>query len=223
MSVAVSLYPQHEYESDWTIELLKIILPGEYGVGKTSLLARFYEDQDLFSSLKFPNLRMPDWRCRCIKVDQQRVKLQLWDTADQERFGALSSQFYRGAKLALLVFDATNKESFDRIPFWMNEVKKEAPPNVYFTLVGNKNDLAQERIIGVSTAQCFADEHNIPYVETCAKNLQSVEDAFLLLLTNYFMYRKSHPELEHAQDTIDVKVTNTNSESTNSGSWSCFS
>ncbi|ETO13661.1 Rab1/RabD-family small GTPase, partial [Reticulomyxa filosa] len=109
------------------------------------------------------------------------IKLQIWDTAGQERFRTITSSYYRGAHGIIIVYDITDKESFDNVRQWLFEIDRYASESVCKLLVGNKADLKNKRAVEYETAKAFADELNIPFLETSAKNATNVEQAFLTM------------------------------------------
>ena len=107
--------------------LFKILLIGNSGVGKSSLLLRFADDT--FTDNFMPTIGV-DFKIRTLEVDGKTIKLQIWDTAGQERFKTITSSYYKGAHGIIVVYDITDKESFKNIDTWMNEVEKHASDNV---------------------------------------------------------------------------------------------
>ena len=102
--------------------VIKILTLGDTGVGKTSIIQKFVNDK--FSQNMLSTIGV-DFQSKIIMIDNTKVKLKIWDTTGQERFKTLTSQYYNGADGALLIFDVTNKESFERINFWMNELNEK--------------------------------------------------------------------------------------------------
>jgi small GTP-binding protein len=155
---------------------LKFILLGESGVGKTSILLRLSEGG---ISLNAPPTMGIECFCHALLVDGQPVRLLLWDTAGQERFYALARQYIRGSLGALLVFDITDRDSFDRLAKWLRDVRVEADPQCVVVLVGNKADLAERREVSAAEAEQFATLHDITYVETSAVDGTNIDRAFV--------------------------------------------
>jgi len=113
-----------------------------------------------------------------VEVDKYKVKLQIYDTAGQERFRSITSSYYRDADALLLIFDVTNRTSFDNIRNWLSQVREYAKETVQITLVGNKIDLCAQRKVKADEAKQLAQTYNISYMETSAKTGQHVQDAF---------------------------------------------
>lgn len=159
--------------------LLKFILIGDSGVGKSSLLRRFSDNE--FSDYNQPRTIGVDFRFRTVELDGKIIKLQIWDTNGQERFRTMNHAYYKDAHGILVVFDMTDEQSFNNTKQWLTEIERYAPKNVSKIFVGAKSDLVQERQVSIETAQAFADELGIPYIITSSKNGTLVDQAFLTL------------------------------------------
>nr|MDO8086491.1 GTP-binding protein [Candidatus Sigynarchaeum springense] len=153
--------------------LFKCIVLGDGGCGKTALTVRF--SQGYFQESYKMTVGV-DFSVKLLEVADKRAKLQIWDTGGQERFSFVRPLYYRGAMGALLVFDVTNRESFDHLPNWVEELESNAG-KVPYVLVGNKIDLP--RAVGADEAWAFCKQMGIPYYyETSAKTGESVGDCF---------------------------------------------
>jgi small GTP-binding protein len=146
--------------------VIKILTLGDSGVGKTSIIQKFVNDkfnQNMLSTIGV------DFQSKEIIINNTKIKLKIWDTTGQERFKTLTSQYYNGADGALLIFDVTSKLSFERINFWINELKEKKKLNeLGLLLIGNKIDLNEKRNVKKEEAEEFAKEYNINYYETSA-------------------------------------------------------
>jgi len=111
------------------------------------------------------------------------VKLQIWDTAGQERFRTITSSYYRGAHGIIVVFDVTNHETFSNVQKWLQEIDRYACENVHKLLIGNKCDLVNDRKVTTEEAKDLADQLNLEYLETSAKESTHVEEAFRKMAT----------------------------------------
>lgn len=152
---------------------------GQSTVGKSSLLRQFKEGE------YFPDISLTvgvDFHAKMITVNGYPIKLQLWDTAGQDRFRAIVKAYYRNAVGGLLVFDITNRESFASLDEWYDEVMKIADPHKpVFVLVGNKDDQSKQRQVTREDGLRFATSHGMDYVETSAKSGHNVEETFQIL------------------------------------------
>lgn len=160
--------------------LLKVIILGDSGVGKTSLMNQYVNRK--FSN-QYKATIGADFLTKEVMVDDRLVTLQIWDTAGQERFQSLGVAFYRGSDCCMLVYDVTMPNSFKTLDNWRDEFLIQASPrdpeNFPFVVVGNKIDL-ENRSISTKKAQSWCQmKGDIPYFETSAKEAINVEQAFL--------------------------------------------
>jgi len=163
--------------------LFILVLIGDSGVGKSCLLLRFADDKWTDSYISTIGV---DFKIRTIELDQKTIKLQIWDTAGQERFRTISSTYYRGAHGIIVVYDVTNKTSFDNVKRWLTEIDKYAREGVNKLLVGNKADNTEgdklsNRQVPAAEGRTFAEECGIPFLETSAKSGTFVDTAFLMM------------------------------------------
>ena len=155
--------------------MFKVLLLGDAGVGKTSLMWRFSED--VFNKTYISTIGI-DFKLRTIEVQGKRVRLQIWDTAGQERFHAISVSYYRSAVGIMMVYDITRRHSFENIAKWLRNIDEHAKEDVIKLLVGNKCDLQGPRAVKREEGEKLADEYDMSFFETSAKENESIEDAF---------------------------------------------
>ncbi|KAF3329986.1 ras-related protein RABE1c-like protein [Carex littledalei] len=156
--------------------LIKLLLIGDSGVGKSCLLLRFSDGSFTTSFITTIGI---DFKIRTIELDGKRIKLQIWDTAGQERFRTITTAYYRGAMGILLVYDVTDESSFNNIRNWIRNIEQHASDNVNKILVGNKADMDEsKRAVPTSKGQALADEYGIKFFETSAKTNLNVEQVF---------------------------------------------
>ncbi|XP_065210197.1 ras-related protein Rab-37-like [Planococcus citri] len=161
-------------ESDLTY---KLVILGDSGVGKTCLLLKFRDNT--FLSGNFISTVGIDYRNKVVDIDGTKVKLQIWDTAGQERFRSVTHAYYRDAHALLLLYDVTNKTSFDNIRAWLGEIKEYAQDDVVIMLLGNKTDCkTSSRVIRREDGEKLAKEYNVAFMETSAKTGLNVDLAF---------------------------------------------
>ncbi|KAF9532334.1 GTP-binding protein ypt1 [Crepidotus variabilis] len=165
----------HTSEYDF---LFKLLLIGDSGVGKSCLLLRFADDTYTESYISTIGV---DFKIRTIELEGKTVKLQIWDTAGQERFRTITSSYYRGAHGIIVVYDVTDNDTFTNVKQWLQEIDRYASEGVNKLLVGNKSDLTGKKVVEYTVAKEFADQLNIPFLETSAKNATNVEQAFLTM------------------------------------------
>ncbi|NWR94878.1 RAB42 protein, partial [Furnarius figulus] len=159
----------------------RIIVLGDAAVGKSSLLRCFAEGQGGGPATPGPTVGV-EFYSRTVPVPPVGMaKLQLWDTAGQERFRSITRSFYRSAAGVLLVFDLTNRASFERVPEWHREAVGHGDPPAAFVLVGHKCDLEAERAVSAEEAGHLAASLGMAFVETSARSRRNVELAFQML------------------------------------------
>lgn len=145
------------------MKTIKFCLVGESGVGKTYLAYKFANNElpkiDMISTIGV------DYMVNNVRINKHSVKVQLWDTAGQERFRAITESFYRNSRCVILVYDITDRESFEKIEQWRKDVQKYCP---FVYLLGNKNDLESQREITYEEAEKYANKHHINFQE-CSK------------------------------------------------------
>jgi len=158
--------------------LIKLLLIGDSGVGKSCLLLRFCDDAWTPSFITTIGI---DFKIRTIELDGKRIKLQIWDTAGQERFRTITTAYYRGAMGILLVYDVTDDRSFNNIRTWHANIEQHASEGVNKVLIGNKSDWTDKRAVSEEDGRELAEELGIKFIETSAKINEGVEDAFFTL------------------------------------------
>lgn len=153
---------------------VKILLLGDSGVGKTSLMLRFADNRFEENLIGTAGV---DFKVKYVEEKGVKTKCQLWDTAGQEKFHVITKSYYRGAHGIALVFDVTDKRSFEKLGYWMENIKSEANEEVNLILLGNKTDKS-DRVISVDAAKDLAEKHGYKYFDTSAKTAHNVSKAF---------------------------------------------
>jgi len=157
--------------------LFKYILVGDTGVGKSCLLYQFSGKRFEENTLTTVGV---DFHPCMIKVNGKRVKLQIWDTAGQEKFRTITRSYYRGVAGVILAYDITRRGSFEALRTWVEDIREQtANPNVSIMLVGCKNDLESKREVSIDEGRAFADSNGLLFMETSAKTAMNVESAFV--------------------------------------------
>lgn len=153
----------------------KLVLLGDMGAGKSSLVLRFVKGQ----FLEFQESTIgAAFFSSTVSVDNTTVKFEIWDTAGQERYHSLAPMYYRGAAAAIIVFDITSLDSFERAKKWVQELQKQGNPNLVMALAGNKADLEDKRKVTSEVARVYAEENGLFFMETSAKTALNVNDVF---------------------------------------------
>eukprot|EP00347_Sterkiella_histriomuscorum_P002743 403366976 len=163
--------------------LFKIVLVGDSGVGKSNLLMRFVKNE--FHQNMQTTIGV-EFSTKSMQIEGQLVKAQIWDTAGQERYRALTHAYYRNAVGALLIYDITDRQSFENLKKWQSELANHSEANTVMILVGNKCDLSDQRAIKIEEAEKFAQSNNMAFIETSALNAKNVNIAFKNLITEIF-------------------------------------
>jgi len=173
----------------------KLIIIGNENVGKSCLLSRFasntYKDDHYIATIGI------DYVTRTVDLDGEEYKLQMFDTAGGYRFRTLTTAYYRGADGIVIVYSATDEDSFDSVEcYWLKHVKKYCSIGTKVLLLGNKCDVERGRKVDYSTVKDFAEEKGITFFEVSAKDGTNVELAFLTLLSELAEADKLLPEIE---------------------------
>lgn len=168
--------------------LLKVVLLGDGGVGKSSLMNRFVSDK--FDSQSFHTIGV-EFLNKDVSVEGRTFTLQIWDTAGQERFKSLRTPFYRGSDICLLVFAVNDKQSLENLVQWKKEFLYYAdvkdPENFPFLVLGNKVDMEEERVVHEDDAKSWCQMNGqLPYFETSAKDNTNVDLAFSSSVKRHF-------------------------------------
>lgn len=156
----------------------RLVVVGDTTVGKSSLLKSFTDAR--FEESMEPTIGA-DFFTRKLDLESgTKVKLQLWDTAGQERFRSITNHYFRNSVGVLLVYDITNRNSFDHLSDWLVEARSHIDPQVaVYVVIGHKLDRAVDREVTASEGQRFADGHGLRFFETSALTGENIEDAFL--------------------------------------------
>ncbi|CAB1116781.1 unnamed protein product [Ectocarpus sp. CCAP 1310/34] len=179
--------------------LVKLLIIGDSGVGKSCLLLRYSDDQ--FSGSYISTIGI-DFKIKTVFLMGKKAKLQIWDTAGQERFRNITSAYYRGSMGIMLVYDVTDLKSFKNVGNWMRQIELNAAPDVNVTLVGNKSDVAEEeRVVSLEQGQRLAAEHgdHVRFFETSARSNVNVTEAFEGLATDVITRLQAQDEASLAR------------------------
>ncbi|KAF9496170.1 ras-domain-containing protein [Pleurotus eryngii] len=158
--------------------LMKFIVIGEAGTGKSCLLHHFIHNS--FKDHSQHTIGV-EFSSRTVNLGEKRIKLQLWDTAGQERFRSVTRSYYRGAAGAILVYDITSRASFANLSRWLADAKALASPHLVTVLVGNKADRDDEREVEWAEASKWAADNDVHFMETSSLTGDNVEAPFLLV------------------------------------------
>jgi len=181
--------------------VFKIIIVGEAGVGKSCLLRRFV-DQNFTEN--YVNTIGVDFKVKTIELMGKTVKLNLWDSAGQERFRTIVNTYYRGAHGICLVYDITDPDSFLRLGNWLTDASEQADENAKKLIIGTKIDLESNRKVSREAVRAFAERMSLTAYETSSKSGSNVESAFMSL-TKLLLEELGDMDLQHNdQNTIQL-------------------
>eukprot|EP00993_Chasmostoma_nieuportense_P003611 NODE_4316_length_807_cov_45.061765_g4158_i0.p1 GENE.NODE_4316_length_807_cov_45.061765_g4158_i0~~NODE_4316_length_807_cov_45.061765_g4158_i0.p1 ORF type:complete len:223 (-),score=39.87 NODE_4316_length_807_cov_45.061765_g4158_i0:139-777(-) len=197
--------------------IVKTVVIGDSGVGKTSLLRRYADD--VFEVEYLATIGV-DFRITTLEKYGKQIKLQMWDTAGQERFKTITRAYYRGANAVLLCFDVTDKNSFDNCEQWMKEIRGLCAPDVTVVLIGTKADQTDQRAVPEAMANGFAAHYKIAYFETSAKLNLSVGECFQSVVDA--VVEKEDRRIEVAKRSPAIDLNQGRSVSTGRSCFSCL-
>jgi len=155
--------------------LFKYIIIGDAAVGKSNLLLRyahgqFKDEYQLTIGVEFG--------AKNISINDKIYRIQIWDTAGQENFRSITRAYYKNSVCALVVYDITNRDSFNNIANWVEDCKNQSPKTIFMVLVGNKSDLSDKRVISIDEGRELAEKYNMIFFETSAKTGDNVDLIF---------------------------------------------
>ncbi|XP_072340180.1 ras-related protein Rab-35 isoform X1 [Scyliorhinus torazame] len=182
--------------------LFKLLIIGDSGVGKSSLLLRFADNT--FSGSYITTIGV-DFKIRTVDVNGEKVKLQIWDTAGQERFRTITSTYYRNTHGVIIVYDVTSPESFVNVKRWLHEITQNCD-TVTKILVGNKNEDPSRRQVEFADAKRFSEQMGICLFETSAKENTNVEEMFNAVTYMVLKCKKDNLARLHQQQNEVVKI-----------------
>ena len=164
-----------------SINNYKIVVIGDISVGKTSILSRFRYGS--FEDSYMPTLGI-DFFTKNLFYEDKTIRLILWDTAGQERFRSLIPSYLKNADCIIIVYDITNKESFNSLNHWLNSAKENTIEGTIFIICGNKSDLKEKRTISNEEVNKFIEKNELIYVECSALNGEGIKELFNTIAKN---------------------------------------
>ena len=182
-------------EEDIYEMMFKVVLVGDSFVGKTNIMSKylkneFHEDSKATVGVEFGSKQF--------LVDGHPIKAQIWDTAGTERYKAITSAYYKGAKGAFVVYDITKKDTFKSVDKWVSDLTSAASQNIIIMVVGNKNDLEEQRQISKEEGENKARELNVAFLETSALTGDNLDKAFEIMMNE--MYNKNIEAIESGEN-----------------------
>ena len=159
----------------------KILFLGESSVDKTGLIKRYTKKE--FGALRIIGIY---YQQKIIDIENKKIKLRMWDNVGQERFRNIENYYYKSCHGLVLVYDITDKGSFETINFWLAKIKLDGPKNIKLMLVGNKCELSNERKVSIEEGENLAKEYDIPFFEVSSKEGTNVNELFFHLANEIY-------------------------------------
>jgi Ras-related protein Rab-6A len=170
-----------ELGASGSINNYKIVIIGDISVGKTSILSQFRYGS--FDQAYLPTLGI-DFFTKNFFYEDKTIRLILWDTAGQERFRSLIPSYLKNANCIVIVYDITNKDSFNSLNRWLKDAKQNAPEETIFVICGNKIDLKEKRVVTNEEIDNYIQKNNLIYVECSALSGEGIKELFNLIAKN---------------------------------------
>ena len=190
--------------------MVKIILIGDSGVGKTNIMSKFLKNQFMEESKATIGV---EFGSKLFNHEGHKIKAQIWDTAGQEKYKAITGAYYKGSKGALVVYDITQKKSFENIEKWVNDLKVAGDPKITIILIGNKSDLEDKRQVLKDQGEEKARSFGCAFLETSAYSGDNIEKAFNLMIKEIYEKFSSDStgegELDQGSKGEDLKLDKT--------------
>lgn len=168
---------------------VKLVLLGDMGTGKTSLVLRFVKGQ--FFDFQESTIGAAFFT-QVLSLNEVTIKFDIWDTAGQERYHSLAPMYYRGAAAAVVVYDITSMDSFERAKKWVQELQRQGNPNLIMFMVANKVDLEEKRKVKNEEGELYAQENGLSFLETSAKSAHNVNELFYEIAKRLVEANPSH-------------------------------
>ena len=188
-------YKEYEY-------LIKILIVGDSTVGKTNFIKKYVENK--FNESYFASTGI-DLITTSIKIEGKSFKIQIWDTAGQEKYRAMTKNLFLKTQGIVIIFDISNETSFINLKSWMNDIKEECSADIPMILVGNKLDLEDKRVIDKERAMEFAKNEKLEYIETSSKTGENINKALSLIIEKIYQRADSNSNFSFTLDDGTVK------------------
>lgn len=189
--------------------IMKILLVGDSGVGKSCLLVRFVEDR--FNPSFITTIGI-DFKIKTVDINGKKIKLQLWDTAGQERFRTITTAYYRGAMGIIIVYDVTDERTFTNVRQWYKTVTEHSNDDAQIMLVGNKSDM-ENRVVTYEQGDELAKELHVQFIESSAKDDTNVNEIFFRLARSIQEILDSNATQIDGNNGINLKLKNETNKS----------
>ena len=178
--------------------MFKVVLIGDMKVGKTNIVSRYIKNEFNKDSMSTIGV---EFGSKELVIEGHNVKVQIWDTAGQEKYKSITNAYYKGAKGAFVVYDITNKNSFDNADNWLNNLRASADKKCSIILIGNKSDLEDKREVSIEQGEEKAKNNEIAFMETSALSGDNIDKSFEMMINE--AYKICHSEML-ADVNIDI-------------------
>ena len=189
--------------------MLKYIIIGDSGVGKSNILLQYLQGK--FNE-EFQTTIGVEFGAKNLNLKDKIYRIQIWDTAGQEMFRSITRSYYKNSVCACVVYDITNRNSFDNIRSWIEDCKKHSPKTVFLVLIGNKNDLESARKVSYDEGEDFAKKYGMLFYETSAKTGKNINEVFMNSCSE-IAKKINNGFYDLNRDTCGIKVGFNNQES----------
>ena len=169
-------------EEDYEM-MIKIILIGDSAVGKTNIMSKYLKGEFKENTKATVGV---EFGSKLFKIDNHNIKAQIWDTAGQENYKAVTGAYYKGSKGAFVVYDVTRKETFESADRWINDLKVTADPKINIILIGNKSDLEDKREVLKEQGEEKAKSFDCAFLETSALKGDNIDKGFEMMVNEIF-------------------------------------
>ena len=169
---------EEEYEM-----MAKVILIGDSSVGKTNIMSKYLKNQFNENSKATVGV---EFGSKLFKIDNHTIKAQIWDTAGQEKYKAITGAYYKGSKGAFVVYDITRSDTFESADRWINDLKSTADPKITIILIGNKCDLEDKREVLKEQGEEKAKSFDCAFFETSALKGDNIDKGFEMMVNEIF-------------------------------------
>jgi small GTP-binding protein len=187
--------------------LFKLILVGDSYVGKTNILSKYIKNE--FNQNTKSTVGV-EFGAKILKIEDKIIKAQIWDTAGQERYKSITSAYYKGAKGAFIVYDITNRLTFESVDKWIQDLNLNSDKNITLLLIGNKKDLADKREVTTEEGEEKAKSFGLAFLETSALTGENIDKVFDYILKEVFtkitIEKKNSGEIDYINIGKNIEI-----------------